>query len=95
MFHIPFSLLYGTPKVFKVNVSVRVLQGTELIGCVYTESETQFKELTLKITEVSTALDVRLERQGRADVAIRVQRSPANKILSHLGKIFFSIQGFN
>ena len=34
------------------------------------ESEIPFKELTLKITETSTALDVRLERQGRADVAI-------------------------
>ena len=52
------------------------------------ESEIPFKELTLKITETSTALDVRLERQGRADVAIRVQRSSANKIFSHLGKIY-------
>ena len=52
------------------------------------ESEIQFKELTLRITEASTAWDVRLETQGKADVAIRVQRSSANKILSHLGKIY-------
>lgn len=83
-----FSLPYGAPKIFKVNVLVRVLQGTEPIACAYVESEIQFKELTLRITEASTAWDVRLEMQGRADVAIRVQRSSANKILSHLGKIY-------
>ena len=88
VFHISFSLFYGPLTVFKVNVLVRVLQGTELIGCVYMESEIPFKELTLKITEASTALDMRLERQGRADVAIPVQRSSANKIFSHLGKIY-------
>ena len=83
-----FSLPYGAPKIFKVNVLVRVLQGTEPIACAYVESEIQFKELTLRVTEASTAWDVRLEMQGRADVAIRVQRSSANKILSHLGKIY-------
>ena len=83
-----FSLPYGPPKIFKVNVLVRVLQGTEPIACAYVESEIRFKELTLKITEASTAWDVRLETQGRADVAIWVQRSSANKILSHLGKIY-------
>ena len=61
-----FSLPYGAPKIFKVNVLVRVLQGTEPIACAYVESEIQFKELTLRITEASTCVGCETGNAGKS-----------------------------
>lgn len=49
---------------------------------------TQFKELAHAIMEASAGWDVRLETQGRADVAVQVQRSSASPIPSHLGGVY-------